>query len=133
VLLGVWGVLVVLTWLTVAATKVDLGHLNIVIALGIAVVKSSFVALYFMHLRYDKPFHAVVFISAALFVMLFISLTLMDTREYGVDQIPGYAPELAVPGPEAAPAAEGVGDGAAPAGGETPAEPAGTTQHGSGP
>ncbi len=94
VLVGVWAALIVLTWLTVSATKVDLGSLNIYIALGIAVVKSAFVALYFMHLRYDRPFHGVVFVVAVLFVALFISFALLDTKEYQPDTIPGYAPAI---------------------------------------
>lgn len=94
VLLGVWGVLVFLTWVTVGATRIDLGSMNIVIALAIAVIKSAFVVLFFMHLRYDKPFNAVIFLSATAFVALFIGLALMDTKEYAVDKIPGYGPEV---------------------------------------
>ena len=101
ILAGVWAILLVLTWVTVSATKIDVGNLNIVIALGIAVVKSTFVALYFMHLRWDRPFNAVVFVGALLFVMLFITLALMDTRQYQPTLIPGYAPEI-----QSTPAAE---------------------------
>jgi cytochrome c oxidase subunit 4 len=94
ILLGVWAALLVLTWLTVSVTQVDLDSLNIVIALGIAVVKSVLVALYFMHLRYDRPFHAVIFVTALLFVFVFITFALLDTKEYNPDLIPGYAPEI---------------------------------------
>jgi cytochrome c oxidase subunit 4 len=94
VLVGVWAALVLLTWITVGATFVDVGNFNIAIALGIALVKSTFVVLYFMHLRYDKPFNAVIFVTAALFVVLFIGLALMDTKQYQPDKIPGYAPEI---------------------------------------
>ena len=94
ILIGVWLALIVLTWLTVTVTKVNLGGLNIFIALGIAVVKSTFVALYFMHLRYDKPFHGVIFVVALLFVALFISFALLDTKQYHPDTIPGYAPGI---------------------------------------
>ncbi|MCX7016649.1 MAG: cytochrome C oxidase subunit IV family protein [Candidatus Sumerlaeota bacterium] len=94
VLLAVWGALMVFTALTVAATEVDLGAFNLFIALGIATAKASLVLLYFMHLRYDKPFNAVVFICALLFVAIFISLVLVDTTQYQPELIPGYAPEL---------------------------------------
>jgi cytochrome c oxidase subunit 4 len=94
VLAGVWLVLLVLTWMTVSVTKMDLGPMNIVIALAIAAVKCAFVVLYFMHLRYDKPFHSVVFVVALLFVFLFISLALLDTGQYNADLIPGYAPAM---------------------------------------
>ena len=94
VLLAVWAVLIVLTWATVSVTKVNLGNMNIVIALAIAVIKSTFVALYFMHLRYDKPFHAIVFVIALLFVFVFITFALLDTKEYQPATIPGYAPAI---------------------------------------
>jgi cytochrome c oxidase subunit 4 len=98
VLAAVWVLLVVLTWITVGATTVDLGNLNIAIALFIAAVKSIYVALYFMHLRYDNPFHALIFLTGLGFVALFIGLALMDTKQYAADEIPGYAPEIeAVP------------------------------------
>jgi cytochrome c oxidase subunit 4 len=127
ILFGTWAALILLTVVTVASTYIDLGDLNIVIALLIAVIKSAFVVLFFMHLKYDKPFHAIVFVSAALFVMLFISLALMDSKEYLPSKIPGYASELAPVGEsaaEAAPAGETAAPGteaAAPVEGEAPA------------
>ncbi len=77
--------LLVLTALTVAATAVDLGRGNLWIALVIATAKASLVALYFMHLRYDKPFNAIVLIAALAFVTLFVGLALMDTLHYRSD------------------------------------------------
>lgn len=88
VLLGVFAALIVLTWLTVAATRFDLGNWNLAIAIGIATVKASLVALYYMHLRYDNPFYSFLFVSGLVFVALFISLTLLDTLEYGPDVNP---------------------------------------------
>ena len=41
ILLGVWISLMVLTFITVAVTYVDLGPLNIVIAMGVATVKAA--------------------------------------------------------------------------------------------
>ena len=92
-LLGVYGVLVVLTIATVAVTGIDLdkfhlGRLNILVALTIAVVKAAFVVLYFMHLRWDNPFNAVVLISALFFVAVFLGFAMMDTSEYK----PNYDP-----------------------------------------
>jgi cytochrome c oxidase subunit 4 len=94
VLLRVWLALLLLTVVTVAATWVDLGSLNLWLALAIATLKASLVVLYFMHLRYDSPFNAIVFVGALLFVMLFVVLALMDTRAYQVELIPGYAPGM---------------------------------------
>jgi len=88
ILLGVYGVLVVLTIATVAVTGVNLGPFNIWAALAIAVVKAAFVVLYFMHLRYDQPFNAVVFISALFFLAVFLGFAMMDTGQYK----PNYNP-----------------------------------------
>jgi len=82
VLFGVFVALIALTVLTVAATWVDLGAWNLAVAMGIATVKAALVALYFMHLRYDKPLHGLIFVTALAFLALFIGLTLMDTMEY---------------------------------------------------
>jgi cytochrome c oxidase subunit 4 len=94
VLLRVWGSLLALTVLTVLVADVDLGRLNLEIALAIAIVKASLVLLFFMHMRYDRPMNAIVFIAALLFFMLFVSLALLDSRAYSPDLIPGYAPAL---------------------------------------
>jgi cytochrome c oxidase subunit IV len=84
ILAGVFASLAALTVLTVAASKFDFGEYNLVIALAIAVVKASLVVLFFMHLRWDKPFNAVVFLGCLFFVGLFIGLTLLDTvQNYG--------------------------------------------------
>jgi cytochrome c oxidase subunit 4 len=80
-LVTVWAVLLTLTWLTVYATNFNFGSLNVWIALLIAFVKASLVALYFMHLRYDQPFNAIVLITSLLFVVLFIGLTLIDSEQ----------------------------------------------------
>ena len=85
VLLTVFAVLLTLTFLTVAATWFDSGDWALAIALGIATTKASLVALYFMHLRYDNPFYAVVFCAALLFLAIFLSLTLLDTFQYQPD------------------------------------------------
>jgi len=94
VLVAVWGVLVVLTWTTVAITWVDLGALNLWAALAIATVKASLVVMYFMHLRYDRPFNAVILITSLAFLALFVGFALVDTLEYQPELIPGYAPAM---------------------------------------
>lgn len=94
VLLRVWGALMALTVLTVAATWVDLGRFNVWLALAIATLKASLVVLYFMHMRYDHPFNAIVFIASLLFVMLFVALALVDSQAYQAELIPGYAPAM---------------------------------------
>lgn len=82
VLLTVFAVLMALTVVTVAAASFNLGTWSLWIALGIATVKASLVALYFMHLRYDNRFYALIFVTALVFLALFLVLTLMDTLQY---------------------------------------------------
>lgn len=82
VIVGVLVVMLVLTWLTVAATYIDLGDWNVWIALVIALVKGSLVAAYFMHLRYDSPFHAMVLVTALLFVVIFVGIAMVDSLHY---------------------------------------------------
>ena len=50
--------------------------------------------LYYMHLRWDRPFNAVVLITSLALVVLFIMFALIDSNAYQPDLIPGYAPQL---------------------------------------
>ncbi len=86
--------LLVFTLITVLAAKIDLGDLNIWIALAIAVLKASLVVLFFMHLKYDRPFNGIVFVTSVAFVALFISFALTDTKEYAPDIDTGNAPKV---------------------------------------
>ena len=81
-LAGILALLLFLTFITVAATWVDLGDLNIWIALAVAAVKGSLVALYFMHLRWDSTFNSLAFVASLIFLALFIGIALMDSMEY---------------------------------------------------
>jgi cytochrome c oxidase subunit 4 len=87
-LLAVYGVLLVLTVITVKITDFELGPLNIWLALLVAVVKAGVVALYFMHLRWDSPFNAICLIAALFFVAIFIGIAVLDSKEYR----PNYDP-----------------------------------------
>ena len=83
VLLGTISILLALTILTVTATWWDFGRkINLIIAMVIATVKAGLVGMYYMHLRYDKTFHTVVFLSALLFATLFVGFALMDRGAY---------------------------------------------------
>jgi cytochrome c oxidase subunit 4 len=82
-LLATGGTLLLLTIVTVLATRIDFGaNINLAIAMVIAVTKATLVILFFMHLRYDKLFHSVVFVSAILAACLFVGFTLMDGGQY---------------------------------------------------
>lgn len=94
VLFAVLGTLLVMTFVTVAVSWLDFGRFNLWIALAIAVFKASLVLLFFMHLKYDKPFNAIVIIVSMALVMLFIAIALTDATQYEPDRIPGYAPSI---------------------------------------
>ncbi|MBC8430969.1 MAG: cytochrome C oxidase subunit IV family protein [Desulfobacterales bacterium] len=53
-LVAILSILLILTGTTVGVASIDLGAANIWAALGIAAIKSTFVLLYFMHLRYES-------------------------------------------------------------------------------
>ncbi len=93
-LAAVWLALLAMTVLTVAVAGIDLGRLNLGLALAIATAKATLVVLYFMHMRYDRPIHAIVFVSALLFFALFVSIALLDSHAYAPELIPNYAPAL---------------------------------------
>lgn len=83
VLVGTGGSLLLLTIVTVLATKIDFGaNINLAIAMAIAVLKATLVVLFFMHLKYDRLFHSVVFVGAILAASLFVGFTLMDSNQY---------------------------------------------------
>ncbi len=81
-LLAVFFALIVLTILTVYQATFDLGNMELVLSLFIATVKASLVVLFFMHMLYDKPLNAIIFLSSFIFVALFIGFTLMDAHGY---------------------------------------------------
>lgn len=84
VLAKVFGALIVLTVLTViTAEYVDLGPLNVPLALAIAGVKATLVVTFFMALRYDNRVNTMVFSVGSIFVVVFLVFTLLDTSYRG--------------------------------------------------
>lgn len=75
---GIFGVLIILTGVTVAVAQVDLGPFALVVAMVVATVKASLVAAVFMHLWFDSKLNFVVFVVTLLFLAVFISLTAFD-------------------------------------------------------
>lgn len=88
-LVGTALALIVLTVLTVAVHAVDAGELNMPIALSIAGFKATLVCLYFMHLRWDRPFNALMLVGSILFAVLLMVFVLMDSGQYSPQIIAG--------------------------------------------
>lgn len=76
---AVWGALIVLTTMTVLVSYVHLGMMNVVVALIIASLKASLVALYFMHLQYESRLVWGFALTPIFFLVLIIAGTLSDT------------------------------------------------------
>ena len=70
--------LLVGTYLTVQAAKVDLGRLNIVVALTIATIKMSLVILFFMHGKYSPRRTQLVIVAGFFWLAIMLGLTLQD-------------------------------------------------------
>jgi cytochrome c oxidase subunit 4 len=77
--LTVWASLLALTALTVTLASVGLGRFTIATVLVIAASKTSIIAAWFMHLRYEKIHLYVAFVLIALATLaVFTALTATD-------------------------------------------------------
>lgn len=88
VYLGIFGALMVLTIITVAVAWIDLGSLNIMVALGVAVVKATLVILYFMHVKYSSKLTWVVIGSGIFWLAILLSITMADYLTRGWMPVP---------------------------------------------
>jgi cytochrome c oxidase subunit 4 len=81
----IFGILMLCTYLTVQIAFVDLGRLNVVAALTIAVFKAVLVVLFFMHVKYSPRLTWVVVIGAVFWLAILLALTSGDylTRARG--------------------------------------------------
>ena len=82
----IFGVLMVLTVVTVAVSRIDLGALNLPVAMAVAVAKATVVILWFMHVIHSPRLTWIVVISSFLWLAVFFVLTFADylTRVWSV-------------------------------------------------
>ena len=66
------------TFLTVVAARIDLGAMNNVVMLGIACTKAMLVILFFMHVRWSTRLTWVVVASGFFWLMILFTLTMND-------------------------------------------------------
>mgnify|MGYP001774149109 CR=1 FL=1 len=76
--LMVFVALLVLLVATVGAYYVDLGPLNIAVALTIALVKAALIVLYFMHVRYSSRLVWVFAAATVVWLIIMLGLTFSD-------------------------------------------------------
>jgi cytochrome c oxidase subunit 4 len=92
--------LLILTGITVGASYIHFGSgaANVVVALTIATIKATLVALFFMHLLHDKPVNGLIAGAGFVFLGLFLMFTLLDfdTRE---NPLPRNLPGIVTPPP----------------------------------
>jgi len=74
----VFAALFVLTIVTWAIALVDLGAMNTIVAVGIALVKASLVVMFFMHLKYSAKILWLVAISGLLMTVVMFCFTMSD-------------------------------------------------------
>jgi cytochrome c oxidase subunit 4 len=70
--------LFVLTILTAAVARFDLGVMNTPIALGIAMFKASLVVWFFMGVRWNTPLTKVVVVAGLFWLLIMFGLTMSD-------------------------------------------------------
>lgn len=86
-------VIVALLALTVITVLVAMATPNLVLAMLIATVKASLVALFFMHLYWDKPFNSIVLLLSVGALALFLWFACLDTGQYQHTVIPQFSEE----------------------------------------
>ncbi|MCI5071459.1 cytochrome C oxidase subunit IV family protein [bacterium] len=87
VYLAVAGALFFLTAVTVGVSYIDfnaitgISGLNLVIAMLVATIKGTLVALIFMHLWFDDKLYSLAFVVGLVILGIFISVTLLDVEK----------------------------------------------------
>ena len=80
---AVFGALLVGTVLTVVAAKFDMGAMNNVVMLTIAILKATLVILYFMHVRWGSRLTWVIVGSSFFWLLIMFTFTMMDYMSRG--------------------------------------------------
>jgi cytochrome c oxidase subunit 4 len=70
--------LLILTGITIGVSFVNLGSLNVWVALFIASVKGSLVLMFFMHMKYEGKMLALSFLGTIFFLTIMISFIFWD-------------------------------------------------------
>jgi cytochrome c oxidase subunit 4 len=91
--LTIFGGLLLLTALTIGVAFINLGPLNLPIALGIAVLKASLVVLFFMHAKESSRLTKTIIGTGFFFLFVLFTLTMTDylTRGWSTTAAPAAA------------------------------------------
>jgi cytochrome c oxidase subunit 4 len=85
----IFGLLMVLTAITVSVAFLPLGPLNFPVALSIAILKATLVVLFFMHVKYSSSLTKLICGTAFFFLLVLFGLTLSDYMSRGWFTAPG--------------------------------------------
>ena len=77
-LAAVLGALLTLTLVTIGVSYIDMGILNVPVALAVASTKVTLVLLFFMHLKYETKAITYSFIGTIIFLAIMITFTFWD-------------------------------------------------------
>jgi len=91
---AIFAALLVLTGVTVAVAYIDLGPLNIAVALAIAFFKASLVVLYFMHVKYSSRLVQLAAATGFLWLGIMLGFTLSDVWTRDWQPVQGWAPQF---------------------------------------
>lgn len=80
--------LIALTILTTAVAFVDLGRVNTVAALAIAVTKMLLVILFFMHVKYSPGLTRLVIIAGFFWLAILVAISMADVFTRGWSPVP---------------------------------------------
>ncbi len=75
---AICGILLLFTFVTWRVALIDLGRLNVVVALVIAFFKATLVALFFMHVRYSPRRTQLVVVAGIFWLGIMMLLTMSD-------------------------------------------------------
>jgi cytochrome c oxidase subunit 4 len=85
----IFAILMLLTFATTVIGMIDLGRLNVVVALVIATIKALLVVLFFMHIYWSSKLNKLVVVSGVVWLALLLWLTLTDIFSRGWLPFPG--------------------------------------------
>jgi cytochrome c oxidase subunit 4 len=89
VYIAVFLTLIVFTWVTAWVSTIDLGRLNIYVALSIAIFKASLVVLFFMHVKYGTRLTKMIVGCGIFWLILLLFIVMTDVRTRGWMGVPG--------------------------------------------
>jgi len=77
-LAAIFAALMVLTATTIYVSQIDLGFMNVVVALSVASAKAALVIFFFMHLKYENRLLKTMVLLAFILLAICIGFTFFD-------------------------------------------------------